>query len=72
MITSTEARMFEQLGYEDSGLTYIDLFNQHYGLKVLTIKVECPVCHHTWGIKIENYNKSSDIPERKFICDYCK
>lgn len=51
--------------------TAFENFEREYGLLLLTIKVSCPKCGHTWGIKIDDYNSSVDIPERKFKCTEC-
>lgn len=49
----------------------IELFEELYKVKLLTVKVECPNCGATWGIKISDYNKPEDIPAWKFICREC-
>lgn len=58
--------------YEQGLISALDLFEQDRGgIKVLTIKVQCPKCGHTWGIKIDDYNSSLDIPSKKFVCSNC-
>lgn len=56
---------------DNKAVTPIDLFEQFYNLKMLTIKVQCPNCGHAWGIRISDYDLSIHIPKRKFICTEC-
>lgn len=51
--------------------TAFDLFESDYKVKLLTIKLQCPKCGHIWGVKIEDYDSMSDIPDRKFKCTEC-
>lgn len=48
-----------------------DFIYEEYGLVLLTIKVQCPHCGQTWGIKLEDFRDLSEIPQRKFICERC-
>jgi hypothetical protein len=57
---------------EKANETAFDLFEHDYDLQLLTVKVQCPKCGHVWGIKVDDYNKSLDIPERKFDCEVCQ
>jgi transposase-like protein len=51
--------------------TAFENFVDSYGLNLLTVKVQCPNCNHIWGIKIDDYDDTEDIPERKFKCSEC-
>jgi len=57
--------------YKRKSCTALDLFENDYNLKILTIKVQCPVCGHGWGIRIDDYKQSLDIPDKKFKCGNC-
>jgi hypothetical protein len=52
--------------------TAFDKFQKEYDVKLLTIKIQCPKCGHIWGVKIDDYSKTVDIPARKFACVECK
>jgi hypothetical protein len=51
--------------------TVFDLFEEDYTVKLVTIKLQCPACRHTWGVKLEDYDEYHQIPDRKFICQEC-
>lgn len=63
----------ESLNLYDQGIiSALDLFEQdHGGIKVLTIKIQCPKCGHIWGIKIDDYASDLDIPQKRFACSNC-
>lgn len=63
--------MYGIIEYMEDRCTAIDLFEKDYQLKVLTIKVQCLKCGHAWGIRIDDYNQSIDIPLKKFQCTNC-
>jgi hypothetical protein len=52
--------------------TIFDLFEGDYSIKLVTIKLECPVCGHTWGVKLDDYDEYHQIPDRKFVCQNCR
>jgi hypothetical protein len=52
-------------------LSTLDLFEMEHELSVLTVKVKCPMCHHVWGIRCDEYESLISIPRRKFICTNC-
>lgn len=52
-------------------LTPFDRFMIDYNMNLLTIKVQCRSCGHIWGVKVDDYNKPADIPEKKFTCTEC-
>ena len=49
----------------------LELFGIEHGVFVLTVKVSCPKCGHSWGIKVDDYDSSLHIPKRKFVCAKC-
>jgi hypothetical protein len=51
--------------------TIFDLFEEDYLIKLVTIKLQCPACGHTWGVKLSDYDEYHQIPDRKFICQEC-
>jgi Zn finger protein HypA/HybF involved in hydrogenase expression len=51
--------------------TLLDVLQDEYHVEFVTVKVKCPNCGHAWGIKFEDYNKTLDVPDRKFICMEC-
>ena len=61
----------KSLYYKEKELTVLDLFEKEYGLKISTLKVTCPNCNNSWGIKVDDYTKTVHIPEKKFICNRC-
>jgi hypothetical protein len=60
--------------YEDwnQASTVFDLFEGDYSIKLITIKLQCPVCGHTWGVKLDDYDEYHQIPDRKFSCQNCR
>ena len=51
--------------------TSLQNFEEEYELVLLTVKVQCPKCGNIWGIRVDDYNSSLDIPEKKFQCTNC-
>ena len=51
--------------------TIFDVFEDDYSIKLITIKVECPTCGHTWGVKLDDYDEYHQVPDRKFVCQNC-
>ncbi len=56
---------------EGNTKTAFQNFMETYDLLLLTVKVQCPNCGHVWGIKVDDYEFSTDIPEKKFQCQDC-
>ena len=52
-------------------LTAFQDFMETYDLLLVTVKVQCPECGHAWGIKIDDFDSSVDIPEKRFKCTNC-
>jgi hypothetical protein len=55
----------------DPTSTIFDIFEGDYSIKLVTIKLKCPVCGHTWGVKLDDYDQYHQIPDRKFSCQNC-
>jgi len=41
------------------------------GLRLETIKLMCPKCGNSWGIRLSDYPSLADIPNKKFYCLNC-
>ena len=57
--------------YAKNEISGLDLFMFENKIFILTLKVACPKCGHVWGIHIDDYNDTTDIPDRKFKCTIC-
>lgn len=60
-------------GTQTVGKTPLQLFSELCGLKIVTIKVRCPECQHEWGIGVDWFPSSVDIPQQRLTCKcgYC-
>jgi transposase-like protein len=52
--------------------TAFDWFEDDYSVKIITIKLQCPVCGHTWGVRLDDYDAYHQVPDRKFSCQNCR
>jgi hypothetical protein len=52
--------------------TVFDWFEDDYSVKLITIKLQCPICGHMWGVKLDDYDEYHQVPDRKFACQNCR
>lgn len=50
-------------------ISSFDIFQLEHNLYLLSIKVQCPKCGHTWTVRFKE--GSNSIPKRELLCTNC-
>lgn len=58
---------------EKESSTFVDfeLFQKVFGIKIVSIGLECPKCHRIWGFKVYGEKNITEVKQGKLICFYC-
>ena len=48
------------------------VFQKIFGVKVVSIGLECPVCKRIWGFKVKDERTIEDVRQHNMICFYCE
>jgi hypothetical protein len=53
--------------------TFIDfeLFQKVFGIKIVSIGLECPKCKRIWGFKVYGEKNITEVKQGKLVCFYC-
>ena len=57
----------------DKSGTFVDfeLFQKVFGIKIVSIGLECPKCKRIWGFKVYDEKNISEVKQGKLLCFYC-
>jgi hypothetical protein len=53
--------------------TFLDfeLFQKVFGIKIVSIGLECPSCKRIWGFKVTDEKNIAEVKQGKLVCYHC-
>ena len=63
----------DEIVEEKERSTFVDfeLFQKVFGIKIVSIGLECPKCKRIWGFKVYGEKNITEVKQGKLICFYC-
>jgi hypothetical protein len=53
--------------------TFLDfeLFQKVFGIKIVSVGLECPSCKRIWGFKVLDEKTIAEVKQGKLVCYHC-